>query len=50
MPRGGPNLGKIAYVISVVLPPRSSALCAMRHPPCRTRKGPLGPIGGRDFP
>ena len=47
-PRGGPNLGKTAGVISVVLCYASPLFVQRAHPPAE-RKGAHGPIGGRGY-
>ena len=49
MPRGDPNLGKIACVISVVLFD-APLLFVQRAIPPPNQKGALVPIGGRGFP
>ena len=48
MPHGSPNLGKIARVISVVLP-RALLLFVQRDIPLN-QQAALGPIGGCGFP
>ena len=48
-PRGGPNLGKTARVICVVLCDASPLFVQRAHPPTEP-KGAHGPIGGRGFP
>ena len=49
MPHGGPNLGKTARVISVVLCYASPLFVQRAHPPTEP-KGAHGSIGGRVFP